>query len=598
MNKKKILSLSLSLLLAVTLLSSCAQTSGNDSGGDQDLSSGAQGALAGFPWGVENTAKSINGGVLKYAIDSDAPFQGLLLTEIYEDDLDAQVLSWFVEGFVSYDENFVADQDGAATYTFDKDAKTITLTMREGVKWHDGEPVTLDDMVFGYEILAHPDYQGTRFDDSVRNVIGVDEYHDGTADKISGLALSEDEMTLTISFKEFTPTILIGGFWTSGAPRHYLGDVAVKDLTTSEKVKTNPIGFGPFKVKTIVPGESVEFERFDDYWRGKPKLDGVQVRVINPDLIPQALEAGEIDIASFNTQVYPDYKNPTNYTYIAQLETSFNYTGFDLGTFDTETETNIADPNKKMANLNLRKAIGYAINQTEICQQQYNGLRMLATTAITPRHGGYQNTEIEGYVYDPERSKTLLDEANYKDTDGDGYREDPNGQQLTIYWAFMSGAGAEVMTQYKIQQWKEVGLRVELYNGQLMEFNNFYNALQNDEEGIDMFDGAWQTGFDPDPNVLWGEFTVNNFPHAVTDELRAAMADCASEQSWDETFRTNAYKKWQEEFFNACTAIPTMWRAGLFAVNNRVKNYDMSSVDIDAKLHLIELTANESAVKQ
>jgi len=69
------------------------------------------------------------------------------------------------------------------------------------------------------------------------------------------------------------------------------------------------------------------------------------------------------------------------------------------------------------------------------------------------------------------------------------------------------------------------------------------------------------------------------------------MKDCSSEKAWDEEFRTNAYRKWQELFFDEAMAIPTLWRTEIVAVNNRVKNFDMSSSDIDMKLHLIELTA-------
>lgn len=585
MKLRKILSLALSLMLLVSVSIAHAQ----------DL--GADDSFSNFPFGVTNNEPSIEGGTLKFGIMNDGPFNGLLSYIMYEDNNDVQIIQWTEEQMLSADEDFVFDQDGPCTYTYDKDAKTVTLNLTPGIKWHDGEPVTLDDLVFAYEVICHADYEGMRYDEQMENVVGAVEYHAGTAEKISGLALSDDKMSLTISFIDFKPTILVGGFWIAAAPRHYLGDVPVKDLLTSEKIRTNPIGFGPFKVQTVVPGEAVELVRYDDYWRGTPKLDGVTIRVINPDLIPQVMESGDVDICEFNTQVYPDYENPTNFQYIGQLATVFNYTGFDLGDYDKEKEINVADPNKKMTNLSLRQAMGYAVNNAQLGEEMYNGLRVLATTAITPRHGGYQNKEIAGYYYDPDKAKSLLDEAGYIDIDGDGYREDPNGEQLTIYWAFMSGAGAETISQFKIQNWKDVGLRVELYNDRLMDFNVFYDAIQYDEEGIDMFDGAWQTGFDPDPSQLWGANTVNNFPHATTPELIAAMTDCASEQSWDDDFRTAAYKKWQEVFFEQAMAIPTLWRTELYAANNRVKNYDMSSVDIDYKLHLVELTAENSYKK-
>lgn len=547
-----------------------------------------------FPEEVVNDNPSIEGGILNVALVSSSAFAGVLNPCFYEDNYDAQILDWFTEPIISYDENFVADQDGAATYEYDVDAKTITLHMREGVKWHDGEPVTLDDLVFAYEVICHKDYQGLRYGESEMNVVGVDEYHAGTADKISGLELSEDEMTLTIHFKEFYPSILVGGFWTSPIPRHYYGDIPVKEMAAHEKTRSKPIGYGAYKVKNIVPGESVEYERFDDYWMGKPKLDGVIVTVVNPDLVPAAMQEGRFDIAEFSAQQYPHYQNPTNYQYIGYVQTVFSYTGFKLGKWDQDRSENIYNPDSKMADLNLRKAVGYAIDNDTLAKNIYNGLRFLATTVITPRHGSYQYDKLEGYTYNPELAKQLLDEAGYIDVDGDGFREDPNGEQFTITWASMDGQDADIIAQFKIQCWEDVGLRVELYNGRLTEFNAFYDAVEFDDPAIDMYDAAWQTGYDPNPASLWGHFSPANYTRYTSDTFDAIINDISSDKAWDNEFLIQRYHDWQQTFFDEAPAIPTLWRMGIIAVNNRVKNYNTTATDIVQSNHLIELTADDT----
>ena len=119
-----------------------------------------------------------------------------------------------------------------------------------------------------------------------------------------------------------------------------------------------------------------------------------------------------------------------------------------------------------MADLNLRKAVGYAIDNDTLAKNIYNSLRFLATTVITPRHGSYQYDKLEGYTYNPELAKQLLDEAGYIDVDGDGFREDPNGEQFTITWASMDGQDADIIAQFKIQCWEDVGLR-RTHNGRL-----------------------------------------------------------------------------------------------------------------------------------
>ena len=550
-----------------------------------------------FPTDAANDNPSIEGGTLKFALVDSSAFAGVLNPCFYEDNYDIQILSWFTEPIISYDENFVADQDGAATYEYDKDAKTITLHMREGVKWHDGQPVTLDDLVFAYEVICHKDYEGIRFGESEMNVVGVEEYHKGTADTISGLELSKDKMTLTIHFKDFYPSILVGGFWTNPIPRHYYEGIPIKDMASDPKTRQNPIGYGPFKVKNVVPGESVELERFDDYWMGKPKLDGVVVTVVNPDLVPSAMEEGKYDVAEFSTQQYPNYTNPTNYQYIGEIETVFSYTGFKLGKWDQAKNENIYDPNCKMANVKLRQAIGYAVDNEAIGQQLYNGLRFLATTVITPRHGAYQNKELTGYNYDPEKAKKLLDEAGYLDVDGDGFREDPSGKPFTITWATMDGENADAYAQYKIQNWADVGLKVELFNGRLTEFNAFYDAVEGDDPAIDMYDGAWQTGYDPNPASLWGHNSPANYTRYTSESFDTIINDISSDKAWDNDFLSKRYHDWQQQFFDEVPAIPTLWRMKLCAVNSRVKNYTMTATDIKQTEHLIELTAEEPVKK-
>lgn len=620
---KKIIALLLSVTLMFTLLTACGKkaetndagnttepTKAAEQGGEAQPTENAEptqppaniseeAAQSGdlFPNAVNNTDPSITGGTLKVALVADSAFAGVLNPVVYEDNYDAQVIQWFSENILSADENFVFDQDGAATYEYDAAAKTVTLHMKDGVKWHDGEPVTLDDLVYAYEVISHKDYKGLRYDAQTTNVVGVEEYHDGKADKISGLELSEDKMTLTMHFKEFFPSVLVGGFWIAPIPRHYYQDVPVKEMASNEKSRTKPIGFGPYKVKNVVPGEAVEYERFDDYWQGAPKLDGVVVTVVNPDLVPAAMQEGKFDIAEFSTQQYPDYLDPTNYTYIGQLETVFNYTGFKLGKWDAEKNTNIVNPDSKMWNVKLRQAIGFAMDNETLVKNLYNGLRFRATTVITPRHGTYQNKELVGYDYQPEKAKQLLDEAGYVDVDGDGFREDPQGKPFTITWAMMEGQGADVIAQFFMQNWADVGLKVELYNGRLTEFNAFYDAVEMDDPAIDMYNAAWQTGFDPNPDNLWGHDSSANYTRYTSDSFDAIIKDISSDKAWDSAFLSQKYHEWQQAFFDEAPAIPTQWRVTPQAVNNRVKNYEVTSFDIKSFAHLIELTAEEPVKK-
>ena len=121
--------------------------------------------------------------------------------------------------------------------------------------------------------------------------------------EISGIEISEDDKTITINYLEASPS-LMSGIWTAPVARHYVGDVTtgeltIDDIVESEKIRTTPIGFGPYKVEKVVPGESVQYARNEDYWKGKPALESIVLKVVNTASVLKELEAGEIDIAKF-----------------------------------------------------------------------------------------------------------------------------------------------------------------------------------------------------------------------------------------------------------------------------------------------------------
>ena len=91
-------------------------------------------------------------------------------------------------------------------------------------------------------------------------------------------------------------------------------------------------------------------------------------------------------------------------------------------------------------------------------------------------------------------------------------REDPEGEPLSINFASMSGGDiAEPLANYYIQSWRDIGLNVELTNGRLIEFNSFYDMVENDDPEIDIYQGAWGVGSDVDPSGLYGPEAPFNY---------------------------------------------------------------------------------------
>ena len=547
---------------------------------------------------VDNEGDAIDGGTLQVGLVTDSPFQGIFSWEFYEDAYDAKIMEFGFESLFGTDDDFQIDDSGKATLALDQENNKATITLKEGLKWSDGEPLTAEDVIYSYEVIGHPDYTGIRYDGTFQNVVGMEEYHSGEADTISGIT-QVDDVTVEIEFQEVSPSMLQagGGVWSYAMPKHYLEDVPVAELASSEKIRSTPVGDGPFRITKVTPGESVEYEANEYYWQGEPKLDNVVVEVVPSSSIVPALENGTYDVAlSMPTDLYASYAELPGYTLLGREELSYTYIGFKLGKWDAEAGEVVYDEDAKMADKSLRQAMGYAIDNDAVAQRFYNGLRSNANTVIPPVFGSFGATteEVPGYYYDADKANQLLDDAGYVDTDNDGIREDSDGEPLQINFASMEGGEtAEPIAQYYIQAWKEVGLDVQLTDGRLLEFNSFYDRIEADDENIDIYQAAWGTGSDPAPNGLYARNSAFNFTRWATEENDQFMADFTSSEAFDEEFQRNTFVEWQKYFSEEAPVIPTLFRQEVMPVNNRVKHFDYANNPADDfGWHTVEVTAD------
>jgi len=574
--------LALPMLSFVLVLAACTgdDASTEESGGEKDteggqqLENGGMYSIDDFSNVKTNEGEAIDGGTITFGLVSDTVFEGTLNWNFYSGAPDAEILEWFDEGLLTWDENYVYTNDGAATYEVSEDGRTFTFTIGDNVNWHDGEPVTAEDWLFAHEVIGNPEYDGPRYNSDFTNIEGMEEFNSGAADTISGIEVI-DEKTLSITYIESTPSLLTGSIWSYPLAKHIFGDMAVADISSSPEVRENPIGFGPFKVDSIVPGESVTLTKNADYWRGEPNLDGVTVKVISSSTVVQELETGGVDLISeFPVDQFPDNAEMSNVEYLGAIDRAYTYIGFKLGTWDAESSTVAYDPEAKMNNKELRQAMWHAVDNTAVGEKFYNGLRWNATTLIPPSHPEFHDDTNEGRTYDPEVANQLLDDAGYLDTDDDGLREDPEGNPFEINFISMTGGDtAEPLAQYYVQSWEAVGLKVNL---EMLEFNSFYDRVGNggeDDPNVDVYQAAWGVGIDVDPSGLYGANAIYNFARWENEENERLLAEGRSEEAFDLAFRQEVYNEWQQLMVEEVPVFPTLYRAILSPVNDRVLNY-------------------------
>ncbi|MBQ0138459.1 MAG: oligopeptide ABC transporter substrate-binding protein [Kurthia sp.] len=568
-------------------------------GGDKDKTSTKEKEkvdTSALPVEAKNEDKAIKGGTLKVALSSDAPFKGMFSYELYQDAYDAEILTFASNAIFTTKEDFLLDDDGLAKLEVDEKANKATITIQKDVKWSDGEPFTAEDVIYPYYIIGDKDYTGVRYDTDFQNIVGAKEFHDGKAKDISGIKKIDDH-TVEIEFKKVSPAIYSGGdgLWGYAAPKHQLEDIAVKDLEKSDAIRKNPVTLGTFVINKIVKGESVELVANKNYWKGQAKLDKVVIEVVPSSSIAAALKAGKYDLSlpNYPANDYGSIKDFKNITVLGRPELAYSYLGFKMGKWDSKASEVVVNPEAKMNDQKLRQAVAYAMNIEEVADVYYDGLRSRANSLIPPVFSAFYDDSLEGYKYDKKKAEALLDEAGYKDTDNDGIREDKDGKPFSIKLAGMAGSDKdEKIVQFYIQNWKDVGLKVELTTGRLIEFNSFYDKVGADDKDIDMFMAAWGTGTNPSPAGLYSKAASFNYSRYTTTELEEMLTAIDSPEALDADYRSDAFRKWQEYMSEQAVTVPMYFRTELIPVNKRVKNYSIDYLSKDG-YDKVELTADE-----
>ena len=582
----------LSSLAVVVVLGACSPKNSTNEADDSNAQSRT------FATEVTHEGTPIKGGTLKYAIVSASPFNGLFIDELSSDSTDSS-LSGYVDGTMfEFDENRKLVNSGLASIEFDVPGKSATISLNsKDYKWSDGQPVTIDDYIFTYEGIGHKDYTGIRYDANYKNIEGMEEYHEGKASSITGLE-KLDNYSVKIHYKEMSPSMLIAGGPVSAyiMPKHIFSTIPVADWEQSDYVRgTKVVGLGAFTIESITPGEAVTFKANEYYYKGRPKIDKVVAEIVSPDSIVSEMKAGKYDIATMPRAQFETYKDLQNITLLGSFESAYEYIAFQLGKWDESLGKNVMNPNAKMSDPILRQAIAYALDIDQAGKSLYNGLQRGTNSLIIPFFKDIYNKDQEGFTYNPEKAKKMLDDAGYKDVDGDGLRENKDGSKLTINFIARTrdDANESLIQQYLIW-WKEIGLDVQLVSGRTLEVNSFYDKVEANEPDIDMYTAGWATGFDPDPTGLYGEDAKFNFTRFVSKEQTAILNKIASEEAFDSAKNIEFYKEWQKYAHDQAFAFPTLVGDQITAVNKRVKYYstDIATNNTKNAINEMELVAD------
>lgn len=417
-------------------------------------------------------------------------------------------------------------------------------------------------------------------------------YHNGKAKTISGIQFpnGENGRTIVIHFLSMKPGMLQSGndyFIETAAPYHYLKNIPFSKLVSSDQIRKNPIFFGPYKVSKVVRGQSVTWVPNKYYWRGTPKLSKIVAQVVSTNSASQAIKSHKFDIVDVINSQWQAVKDAKDTKFIAKIPLAYSYLGFKVGKW--QDGKNVMNPNSKMNNKSLRQAIAYAMNINQVEKRYTQGLTFRVPTLIPEQFGDYFDKNSKGYPYNLKKASELLDKAGYKKKGK--WRVQPNGKPLSIHLAAMSGSAVqEPIIQNYIQQWRKIGLHVSLTGNRLMEFNSFYDKLDQDDKNIDMFIASWSLSSEPSPRGIYSETSAMNDSRFVTKENNKLLNEIDSSKAFNHAYRVKAFHKWQQYMNDEAYIVPMTNSYSIKAVNSKLVNYSLKPAESNSIWYKVGFT--------
>ena len=525
------------------------------------------------------------GGVLTIATISDPLTFNLAIAT---DASSSGVLGYLFEGLT--ETSWLTDEVEPAlaqSWERSEDGLTWVFHLRRDVRWHDGEPLTAHDVDFTFNRIiynqdipasAHPafnfrflDEESGEWREAPMTVTALDDY--------------TVQCVLPVSFAPF-----LRSMGTAIYPKHVL-EPHVDDGTFNDtwNIDTDPakiIGAGPFTIASYQPGQRVVMQRNPDYWlrddagNRLPYLDRI-VHLIVPDLEAELalFLSGDSDAHGVQGEEYArlePLQEEGNFT-IHRRGPAFGTTfmGFNMnpGSAPDTGEPYVAREKLRwFQNVQFRQAVAHSIDKQRIIEEVQHGLAYSQWASISPAAGDFHNPNVRRYEYDLDKANEILDDLGWTDTNGDGIREDDQGNEIAF--SLVTNTGNTVrgrVAELAHQGMQKLGLRVDY---RLIEFGELVGQLTATYDWEAMIIG-FTGGPEPHFGINFWHSAENlhlwypNQPEPATGwEARIDELYVTASRELDRTKRVDLYHQAQEVAAENLPVIYTTLAERLSAVRN------------------------------
>ncbi len=449
---------------------------------------------------------------------------------------------------VKKDEKFDYSGELASDIKRSDDGLTYTFTLRDGVKFHDGKVLSSADVKYTLDLVFTSTFAKSA------------SFYEGTgADKHSYIKSVEAPDARTVVVTLIKPWV---GLLSNLVP------VAIIPKDSYNSQINQPLGTGPFKFIRYDNAQQVcDVEAFPEYWEGAPKLPAIRVRVISDMNALQAeLQAGRVDIAPMPTSLSPDAVKRLEQDPNLQVK-AFQGSNVVLLTINTSSAP--------LDNVKVRQAIAYAIDRENLIKNLLLGLGKIAHSIIPEESWSYSPGQT--YSYDPAMAKRLLDEAGFRDPDGDGPRM--RFDKPVVYKLSGSSIAGRQYAGVIQNYLKEVGIPVQI---ETPEQNTLFDELRRGNFSIAYT--QW-VGGNQDPIFYKDLFATSEIPtqerpsrnrsRFSNKELDALLDQAVN--TFDRQKGTELYHRIQEVVSREVPVFPLWYQSNVVIARKNVGNIQVNA---------------------
>lgn len=459
----------------------------------------------------------------------------------------------------------------AESWNVNKDSSFITVNLRDNIFWSDGKPITVDDIIFSFDVYSDP-----KVNSRLYGLFG-NFYSDENLHVDAGKTFRKNsEKSITIFFKDYKQFSFLDINFAI-LPSHAYQKISRDDIGTAE-INFKPITSGPFKVYKWERDQKIHLiADGSSYLFNGNNVQEIIFKIVPDDFsLFTQLKTGEVDlIEGFEAERVKELNDYEQLTTTSIKGRDFDYLGWNNIDPDAYQKKQIK-PNRFFSSAKIRKALSIAINRNEIFRSVIGKFGQIYDSPISPIFKSYIDSSLFSFDYNPSLAKQMLEDEGWKDNNGDGILEKDNKKFSFNIYSNTGNPIREYAATVIKNNLKEIGIEAETI---FVERSELIDGLINKK--YDAFLSGWTVQIPlnldnfRDPVSEKGMFNFSGYNNQEVNDLLANLNPSDSESK-----KFSTYKSISKILKETEPVTILFWVDNIIVYNKRIKNLKISPLGL------------------